>query len=281
MTELVRLPIEATKICTKCGATKPLENFHRRKAAPDGLAYECRTCARERTRVWIKANRERVIEYQRDYKREYRAANREALAEYNRAWYEANRDRNAARSRAWAGANPERTAEISRGHYERNRERVNARSREWKAAHPETVAERNRVYKQRYNEENSEEIAERNRNYRRANRQRLIEYDRQRRRADPVKYAEYRRARRARLKGVISEPYTRDQVWALTHGVCWLCNTPITTDEWHIEHRLPLSKGGSDTLANLAPAHPECNGWKKDRVLIGPAPWCPPPVVHS
>ena len=41
---------EATKICTCCKQEKPLSEFNRRKASPDGLSYVCRTCQVKRVR---------------------------------------------------------------------------------------------------------------------------------------------------------------------------------------------------------------------------------------
>ena len=35
------------KECTRCGETKLLTDFHKRKASPDGLAYNCIPCARQ------------------------------------------------------------------------------------------------------------------------------------------------------------------------------------------------------------------------------------------
>ena len=35
------------KTCSRCGETKLLTDFHKRKASPDGLAYHCVPCARQ------------------------------------------------------------------------------------------------------------------------------------------------------------------------------------------------------------------------------------------
>lgn len=49
-------------------------------------------------------------------------------------------------------------------------------------------------------------------------------------------------------------------------SVCWLCTLPIdltlprtAPGGLSIDHVVPRSKGGSDELANLRPAHRECN----------------------
>lgn len=34
-------------MCTKCGQTKPVDQFHKRTASPDGLDYKCKQCTSE------------------------------------------------------------------------------------------------------------------------------------------------------------------------------------------------------------------------------------------
>lgn len=55
---------------------------------------------------------------------------------------------------------------------------------------------------------------------------------------------------------------------------CWLCNRemkfgamPNTRKAPTIEHLEPRSRGGKDTLENLALCHPGCNRHLKDRSL--------------
>lgn len=68
------------------------------------------------------------------------------------------------------------------------------------------------------------------------------------------------RKRRALKKGVPSERYTRDQVYAQTAGRCCRCGRLVGKDTaWHIDHRVPLALGGSDVLTNVGPSHPTCN----------------------
>lgn len=38
---------EETKVCTKCQEEKPKSEFYKRAASPDGLAYWCKSCARD------------------------------------------------------------------------------------------------------------------------------------------------------------------------------------------------------------------------------------------
>lgn len=48
-------------------------------------------------------------------------------------------------------------------------------------------------------------------------------------------------------------------------GLCARCALPLLpTERWHIDHYLPLSRGGQDTLTNLRLMHASCNLAKGD-----------------
>lgn len=55
-----------TKTCTKCGETKPMDDFHRQSAAPSGRAAECRVCNAARSRAYRARNLERLQAYDRE-----------------------------------------------------------------------------------------------------------------------------------------------------------------------------------------------------------------------
>lgn len=80
--------------------------------------------------------------------------------------------------------------------------------------------------------------------------------------------------RRARNLGVATDYYTDQDVIDLYGTNCHICNDPIDfnaprqcgKEGWElglqIDHVYPLSKGGSDTLDNVRPAHGYCNNRK-------------------
>ena len=61
------------KTCKDCDKEKPLEAFYADKRNADGLGSYCKSCQAQRTKEWRAANKERVKENQRRYKKENRA----------------------------------------------------------------------------------------------------------------------------------------------------------------------------------------------------------------
>jgi Recombination endonuclease VII len=57
------------KRCRVCGTEKPLTEFYREKTARNGYRPECKSCTSTRRKLWYKANRDREIERVRAWQR--------------------------------------------------------------------------------------------------------------------------------------------------------------------------------------------------------------------
>ncbi len=57
-----------------------------------------------------------------------------------------------------------------------------------------------------------------------------------------------------------------DQMIADQDGLCAYCETPLT-DDYHVEHMVPLSRGGRNDWTNLAIACPLCNRSKGTKTV--------------
>jgi 5-methylcytosine-specific restriction endonuclease McrA len=89
----------------------------------------------------------------------------------------------------------------------------------------------------------------------------------------------YRNKNKRRLKGGKHKSYTRHQIIKRDGHICYLCNRPVDLNAnpvqgqpgWelypHIEHVIPLAKGGDDTLDNVKLAHAICNINKGTKLL--------------
>ncbi len=66
--------------------------------------------------------------------------------------------------------------------------------------------------------------------------------------------------RRARKRGApLTEPVDRLLVLKRYEGVCGICGEMVDPFDFHVDHIIPLSRGGDHSYANTQPAHPFCN----------------------
>ena len=93
-----------SKTCTKCGETKPLDDFHRDKTRAGGRKPYCKECVREYARRYYEENSDKELDRHRRYREEnrdkererhrrYREENRDEVLEYGLRYYEENRDK--------------------------------------------------------------------------------------------------------------------------------------------------------------------------------------------
>jgi len=66
--------------------------------------------------------------------------------------------------------------------------------------------------------------------------------------------------RRARKRGAFIEAVDPLVVYERDRGVCGICSLQITAGQkWHVDHIVPLSKGGVHSYHNVQLAHAHCN----------------------
>jgi 5-methylcytosine-specific restriction endonuclease McrA len=163
-------------------------------------------------------------------------------AEYQKAYYLANAEKARARTSAWRKANPERAKEAVSRHYAANRDAVLAYSKEYRTENAERIAaakrtEQYRQYKSEYDKK-----------YRCENLDRV--------RAKKVA----RRAIQLSAPGRFSAEDVRELLKAQGSKCANLtCRKPIKRRSYHIDHVVPLSKGGSNWPDNLQLLCPACN----------------------
>ena len=150
--------------------------------------------------------------FKKEYQSRYYKSNKQKCIDYARNYYYENKEIRDIQRRAWARANPERTREYNRNLYRKN---------------PQATLERTR-------------------------------------------------RRKVRILGNEIKPYTLQEVLEEYGSVCYLCEIQIDltlprkigVSGWeyglHLDHVIPVSKNGGDTLENVAPTHAICNLNKRD-----------------
>lgn len=152
----------------------------------------------------------------------------------------------------WRAANKEKVAILAKAYAQKNRAKITEKDRQRRAADPERYKKQHQEYYQKHKE-------------------RLLEQKREWIKKNPNHRSQVDRRRRARIANNGYEKYTEEDVIELYGSNCYLCDGPINLEAerqtgrsgWeeglHIDHFIPISKGGPDTLANVRPTHGRCN----------------------
>lgn len=149
---------------------------------------------------------------------------------------------------AYRRVNREQINEWHRERYSRNPEHFKA----YRKARYVVTREQRLEYNHRYYTEHRTEILEQKKTYSRLNSEK--------RRASNHNY-------RARILGAKGE-HSREDILAQAKSqnyFCWWCEKRLRR-YWHVDHRIPLSKGGSNSAGNICITCPTCNLKKGDKM---------------
>ena len=174
----------------------------------------------------------------RRYKKEYLAKNREKVREYGRAYYLAHAEQKKAYAKKYRLATLERIPAVKKAYRAANLEKVKAWQRRWRDANTEKVRVINRAWRVANPGSNRASLAKR----------RTAE------RANTVNIREVREF----YKAVASAETIR----------CFWCKRPVPKRERHVDHIIPVSKGGLHATSNLCCACRDCN-YRKSNHLPG------------
>lgn len=254
--------ITSIKICRRCKDEKPLTEFGKNKYSKDKLQYECKTCICERARQYVENNNESVS----FRKKEYRLNNKEKISEYNKMYAEKNketlRERRQVAYFAHKDENKARKKLLDKSYRERNKFELSAR-RKVKLQEPEQRA-KNIARAKSWYWKNKDSVCEKSKEMYMANKDRIIARVRAYEAANPEKTRLHWRVkssrRRARLQ-TVGGYYTKsdiERIFVLQKEKCANCGCSIK-DMYHIDHRIPVAKGGDNNPKNIDLLCPSCN----------------------
>lgn len=206
------------------GSVLPATNdhFHNDQTKKDGLSSTCKVCVRHRTAQWRRNNPER--------------------AQSNVvAWQKANPDKRKAISDRWRFKHADQVKAIGARYRQQN-------------------SDKERERHQRYREANKEKIASYNKRYRAIRRAERNEYNKAYYRKNPhIARAMWHRRRAIKANAMGSHtPEDIATLYKSQKGLCWWCGKHVG-DDYHVDHRIPLSRGGSDNPENLVVSCVPCN----------------------
>ena len=220
------------KRCSKCAQFKHVDEFHKSKKEKSGLKSACKIC---------------LNIYNSQYMKDKRLINRDVLNAKTKEWRKKKLIKNPNYYKEEYYKNHERNKTNIQNFYKENKELCLTRQKEWRKNNPEIYLKSSQNWKKN----NRERYLQNHRDWTKKN-------------ADLVK--EYNRKRRAIKNGATIQNFTHEQLMqrvSIFGFKCSYCNGPFE----HIDHVIPLSKGGKHCLANLRPSCQFCNCSKHNKNL--------------
>lgn len=153
-------------------------------------------------------------------------------------------------------------------------ERKKSASKEYREANPEKVREIRRAYLER----EGDTIRARSREHYASNSEAMKSYQKRYRQEHPGYVQMFNRRNRAMRRAVPHELYSTELILSLFGTDCHICLEPIDLEAprtpgasgWeralHLDHVIPISRGGTDLIENIRPAHGLCNLRKKNTI---------------
>ncbi len=216
------------KVCSKCGIEKDKEEFGKDKNRKDGLYPQCKACRNKSSAAYY------ASEQGRDKVLKYRIKNAQAARD---------------RAKKWKKDNPERRRIQRRKHYLENKERLN---------------EENKI---RYNK-NKDKYLQTIKDYRKTEMGRIVH-------ANDTAKRRYLKQTTADgtipiSVGLYPSSEALNELRDRQDNKCFHCGCDLDyegVNTVHLDHLIPLSKGGPHTLKNVCWSCSLCNLRKNDKLL--------------
>lgn len=252
-----------TKKCTRCDTIKDISEFSKNKTKPNGINTECKICVKEYNKKYYLLHREKIKATTNEYyqshreeslkkKKEYYFINREKFRESSKEWYKNNIDH----VKKYREENSDHIIMQRQDYHARNKIDRNNKSKEWKFKNKNKV----KLYNDKYYIDNQEKIQE----YRNSE-QRKITYTNS-----------YHKRRDMMINSSngempvynISRLPLSEELESLLCSQSYRCNNCgcDISEHKHLDHHIPLSKGGTHTIDNVVWLCPSCNLSKSNKI---------------
>ena len=205
--------------CTRCGETTE-SNSSRQKY--------CKSCA-------ILIDGERSLRYYHNH--------RDMVRIYKHEHRQENIEQYLAKEYYYRQKNLEKRREYSRNYRKEHLDYFDSYNKEWRDNNREQIA----AYSRQYRQDNAEHVHVGLQKYRQEH---------------PDKYRVYNHNRHARIHGnggshTVEEEY---ELFEWQEGRCHYCGDFLYLNlPYHIDHKIPTSRGGSNDITNIAITCPDCN----------------------
>lgn len=234
------------------------------KASKSGLRGSCRECDKAYKRQYREIHHEEHLQSTRDW----RAKNPQKVKAYSRKYYDEHAEERRKYSLNWRLADPERARELKRSNYQANIERERNRARVYRKNHPDAA----KLAATKY------DIAHRQKRRDSAKARWWGDPEKYRSRMKEVRDANPERTRAEKARRRIAEKQagvrlTKELIASIyeeCNGRCVYCGMPVFWDiprDVHIDHSVPVSRGGTNAEDNLFISCWTCNSSKNDKTF--------------
>jgi 5-methylcytosine-specific restriction endonuclease McrA len=229
------------KYCKKCDNWKLFSEFYKNKGAKDGYCSGCKECQK----IYYEKNRETRLEYQ---KRRY-LEKRDSLLSRQREYYENNREYFSEYNQIYREEHKEYFKEYSSSYRKENPDYFREHSKKFRLENPNYLKE--------YYKDNIEYYKEYFEEYRKNNSDYLQEYYQQYYKNNSEKCRAKDAKRRALKKSSCTNKPEELLEIALFYADC--------PQGYHVDHIIPLARGGRHELSNLQHLEALINLKKSDK----------------
>jgi len=220
------------KTCTKCSQTKALDAFGKHKSSKGGIRASCKPC-------------------EVDNYRAYREANPQKVKESKRMWAKKNPDKMLVMWRRYQAKYKMRLSDYNKSYRQENLEGLKSQSKKYYLENKDAVLARNKNYLIL----NPQVVRISSRNYRANHPERARDNGARWRESNPELCREQSQRRRARRLNNGVFKVTSGELARLYASPCAYCGQPSK----HLDHIVPISRGGTHSIGNLTGSCASCN----------------------
>lgn len=247
--------METTKTCIKCNTTKNLTEYRFDKFKQKHLNI-CILCEKEYHKEYRKKNKDTIkankkikynlhIEENREKAREYYHKNKELISEKKKKYYIDNINYFKEKREAYYISNKDNILNNRKMFYLLNKDILKKKRMDYYYNNISIE----KATKKKYYEKNKHKIIEKVNEYRKTD-------------FGKISYKNSKHKRRSLLKdGNINSK----DIEKMSKSKCYWCDNKIINNNYHIDHYIPLSKGGVHRLENIVISCPKCNMQKSNK----------------